>query len=57
MTVNKMIFDLNLSSNQKIKIHGSMFFAIDLIAGPLSKSRILKTRINNDVIELDVADE
>ena len=57
MTVNKMIYDLNLSSNQKIKIHGSMFFAIDLIAGPLSKARILKTRVNNDVIELDVADE
>ena len=57
MTVNEMIYDLNVPSNQKIKIHESVFLAVDLIIGPLSKVKILRTKAQGDVIELEVADD
>ena len=57
MTVNEMIYDLNVPSNQKIKIYESVFLAVDLIKGPLSKVKILRTKAQGDVIELEVADD
>ena len=57
MTVNEMIYDLNVPSNQKIKIYESVFTAVELIKGPLTKLKILRTKAHDDVIELDVSDE
>ena len=57
MTVNEMICELNVQFTQKIKIHESVFLAVDLVGEPLSKLKISRTTVKDDVIELEVEEE